>query len=80
MWYTGIVEDGGDAKGARSMEVSMSNFGTVIPVDTTRGVDVFRGSKLLRHFEGADAYADAKAYAAQGHGRYVRYWGLKEES
>ena len=56
------------------MEVPMS---TTITVDVTRGVDVFRGSKLLEHFEGADAYERAKAKAGEGPGRYVRYWGLK---
>ena len=50
-----------------------------ISIDFSRGVDVFRGSKLVAHFEGADAYAQAKACAAQGHGRYVRYWGLRPE-
>ena len=65
------MEDGGDGKGARSEEVPMSNF------DLSRGVDVFRGKKLLRHFEGANALAEARAYAAQAHGRWVRYFGLK---
>ena len=45
-----------------------------ITVDLSRGFDVLRGSKLLRHF---DTYAEAKAYAALSHGRYVRYWGVK---
>lgn len=56
----------------------MSNFGTTIPVDTTRGVDVFRGSKLIAHFDGADALAAAKRCAAEKPGRYIRYWGVKE--
>lgn len=56
----------------------MSNFGTTIPVDTTRGVDVFRGSKLIAHFEGAHALEIAKRYAAEKPGRYIRYWGVKE--
>ncbi len=53
---------------------------TTPAVDLSRGVDVFRGSKLLRHFEGADAYTSAKAYAQEGHGRYIRYWGLKPQA
>ena len=48
-----------------------------ISIDISRGVDVFYGSKLVEHFEGADALAAAKRCAAQGRGRYVRYWGLK---
>lgn len=50
---------------------------TAITVDVTRGVDVFRGSKLLAHFEGAHALEIAKAMAAAGPGRYIRYWGKK---
>ena len=56
---------------------------TIIPVpaiDLSRGVDVFRGSRLLRHFEGEDAYTQARAYAREGHGRYPRYWGLKPQA
>lgn len=49
-----------------------------ISFDISRGVDVLRGSKLLEHFEGADAYERAKAKACEGPGRYVRYWGVKE--
>ena len=56
----------------------MSILATAIPVDTTRGVDVFRGSKLVAHFDGADALAAAKRCAAEKPGRYVRYWGVKE--
>lgn len=48
-----------------------------ITIDFSRGVDVFRGSKLLAHFEGAHALEIAKRMAAEGPGRYVRYWGLK---
>ena len=48
-----------------------------IAIDISRGTDVFRGSRLLRHFEGADALQAARAYAAEGRGRYVRYWGLQ---
>lgn len=53
------------------------SIAAAVAVDLSRGVDVFRGSKLLRHFEGAGALEAAKAFAAEGHGRYVRYWGLK---
>ena len=53
----------------------MSIFG--ITVDESRGFDVMRGSKVLRHFEG---YAEAKAYAALSAGRYVRYWGVKPQA
>ena len=52
---------------------------TAITVDATRGVDVFRGSKLLAHFEGAHALEIARAMAAEGPGRYVRYWGVKPQ-
>lgn len=50
-----------------------------IVVDTTRGADVFRGSKLLAHFEGPSCYAQAKSCAAEGPGRWVRYWGVKPQ-
>lgn len=53
----------------------MSN---TITVDLSRGVDVFRGSKLLEHFEGTDALAAAQRFAAEKPGRYVRYWAVKE--
>lgn len=45
-----------------------------IIVNVERGVDVFRGTKLLRHFEGASCYEAAKAYAAERPGRWIRYW------
>lgn len=73
--YIDSQEDGGDEKGARSMEVTMSK---VIVVDLSRGVDVFRGSKLVEHFEGADALRAAERCAAKKPGRYVRYWAVKE--
>lgn len=53
------------------------SIAAAVAVDLSRGVDVFRGSRLLRHFEGAGALEAAKAFAAEGRGRYVRYWGLK---
>lgn len=46
-----------------------------IATDASRGYDVMRGSKVLRHF---DTYAEARAYAALSGGCYVRYWGVKE--
>lgn len=49
-----------------------------ISIDISRGVDVFRGSKLVAHFDGADALAAAKRCAAEKPGRYIRYWGVKE--
>lgn len=55
----------------------MSNSNS-IRFDAARGADVFRGSKLLRHFEGADALEQARAFADAAPGRYVRYWAVKE--
>ena len=49
-----------------------------INVDLSRGVDVFRGSKLIEHFDGADALEAAKRCASEGPGRYIRYWAVKE--
>ena len=46
--------------------------------DITRGIDVFRGSKLVEHFDGPLAYERAKLCAAEKPGRYLRYWGVKE--
>lgn len=46
--------------------------------DATRGADVFRGSKLLAHFDGPDALEQARALADAAPGRYVRYWAVKE--
>lgn len=48
-------------------------------IDLSRGVDVFRSCKLLRHFEGADALREARAFAAQRRGCHIRYWGVKSE-
>lgn len=76
LWqYIDSQEDGGDAKGARSMEVIMSKS---IVIDLSRGVDVFRSSKLVEHFEGADALRAAQRCAAEKPGRYIRYWAVKE--
>ena len=75
LWYNlTMEEDGGDIKGARSMEVIMA---TTITIDVAQGVDLFRGSKLLEHFEGANAYKLATAAAREKPGSYIRYWGLK---
>lgn len=49
-----------------------------ITVDLSRGVDVFRGSKLIAHFDGADALDAAKRCASERPGRYIRYWAVKE--
>ena len=43
-------------------------------IDYTRGFDVFRGSKLLAHF---DTYAEARAFEAAAPGRWLRYWAIK---
>lgn len=45
-----------------------------LPVDTTRGFDVFRSSKLLKHF---DTHEEARAHADAAPGRYIRYWVMK---
>lgn len=47
-------------------------FGATIIPDLSRGFDVFKGQKLLAHF---DTKAEAEAYAAKACGRYIRYWG-----
>lgn len=47
----------------------MSIYG--ITVDLKWGFDVFRGAKLVKHF---DSYAEARAYADSKRGCYVRYW------
>lgn len=52
----------------------MRTNSTIIP-DASRGFDVFRGSKLLRRFSTLE---EAKAYAAEKGGRYIRYWAVKE--
>ena len=46
-----------------------------IAIDMSRGFDVLRGKRVLRHF---DTYEAAWAYANESGGRYVRYWELKE--
>lgn len=53
----------------------MSIFG--IEVDVSRGFDVMRGSRVLRH---CASYEEAKAYAGACAGRYVRYWGIKPQA
>lgn len=49
-----------------------------ISVDLSRGVDVMRGKQVLRHFDGACALTEAKAYAAAARGRYIRYWNAEK--
>ena len=56
----------------------MSNS-TSVRFDIARGVDVLRGSKLVEHFDGPLAYERAKLCAAEGRGRYLRYWAAKEK-
>ena len=51
---------------------------STIKIDLSRGVDVFRGRRLLKHFEGENAYEAAWAYAALKPGRWIRYWAEKE--
>lgn len=47
--------------------------------DLSRGVDVMRGKRVVWHFIGPYALAEALDYAAElGGGHYVRYWGVKE--
>ena len=46
-----------------------------ISVDVSRGFDVLRGSKVLAHFE---EYEEARSYANQAPGRYIRYYSGKE--
>ena len=48
-----------------------------ITVDTARGVDVFKGKKLLLHVSGAHAYEIAVEFAAGYRGSYIRYWAVK---
>ena len=48
-----------------------------VSFDITRGVDVFRGSKLVEHFDGPLAYERARLCEAEGRGRYLRYWAAK---
>lgn len=56
-------------EGRPLMEVTMA-----IAIDTTRGFEVLRGSRILRHFE---SYEEALAYMRAGRGRWMRYWGKK---
>lgn len=54
---------------------------TITTIDASKGVDVFRGSKLVRHFEGADAYEAARRFvsAQKRGGCYLRFWGVQPE-
>ena len=45
-------------------------------IDESKGFDVMRGTRVLKHF---DSYEAACAYAAEKFGRYVRYFRLKAE-
>lgn len=48
-----------------------------ITIDYSRGVDVFKGKKLLLHCEGENTYETAVAFAALHPGSYIRYWAVK---
>jgi len=45
-----------------------------ISVDVSRGFDVLKGKKELAHF---DTYEEARAYASEAAGRWIRYWAAK---
>lgn len=45
-----------------------------INFDLSRGVDVMRGAKVLAHFDGEGALAQAWAWIGGRGGLYVRYW------
>ena len=47
-----------------------------VKIDEARGYDVMRGKRVLKHFT---EKSEAEAYASLQWGRYVRYWGIKEE-
>ena len=72
MVYNGTIEEDGGA--TRRPLYGGTIMSTAI--DLSRGVDVFRSCKLLRHFEGADALLQARAFAAQRRGCHIRYWGV----
>lgn len=57
----------------------MSTINTSVRFDIARGVDVMRGSKVLKHYDGPLAYERARLAAAEGRGRHLRYWAEKEE-
>ena len=45
-----------------------------VKVDVSRGFDVLRDNKILKHFED---YAEARVYADAGRGRVLRYFAEK---
>ena len=48
-----------------------------IKIDEARGYDVMRGKRVLKHFS---SKSEAEAYASLKWGRYIRYFGIKEEA
>lgn len=51
-------------------------FATTIAIDATRGYDVLRGNKLLKHFA---SYEEALSFSREAGGRWIRYWMKKGE-
>ena len=48
-----------------------------VKIDEARGYDVMRGKRVLKHFT---EKSEAEAYASLKWGRYIRYYGIKEEA
>jgi len=68
-WYRKGTDNG---KGVALGGTTMFIYG--IAVDSTRGFEVYSGSKLLATF---GTYAEARAFADAKGGRWIRYWGIK---
>lgn len=52
-----------------------------IQVDLAKGYDVMKNGKKIANYPGTPiGYEMAKALAADGKNRYIRYWGLKDLS
>ena len=52
-----------------------------IQADLVKGYDVMKNDKMVAHCSGTSiGYAVAKAIAADGKNRYIRYWGRKDLS
>ena len=47
---------------------------STITVNISRGADVMRGSRVVAHFDGDNAVAQAWAYITGRRTLYVRYW------
>lgn len=70
LWYNKTMKEGGaDDRTATHGGTTMA-----IIIDTTRGFDVMRGTKVLKR---CASYEEAWAYAAGKRGAYVRYWEKK---